>query len=608
MSSLQDYAPVLVHWSFGSAVLVGLVASEFTGAETVAALCIACCASTLSGLCGADEEAPSRRRRGLGDLLAFLAIWLDALTNLVAASTCARLASATVDYITKGSFREFLFGLQQHSLGEPWPDVLGVTIVLVVTALFMLGLERSPIISALLALVALANWAFFVAVGGFHAVRRLDEWFSTFEIRSLPTVLRAAAVCSFGFVHRLDRPPRPLVASLAPLLLYGVVAVVFGLMTRHRELLGTAIPLIQVFENRDVDWARPAMAVFTVSVACLLLTEVTPQVYSAFVRLGDRDWRVLVSAIRLRSAATGAPVLAVFAAGSLAAILAFACPLSHLVRLLNVARLVGCALDSCRVILARYKADAVRDELRGTASVQYRKLNGARRHEVTLKERLRGVFGAKPVYVHRLASPKRPAEERERLLGEGVPPTIDGHSDDEENEMDVLSSCSDSSTDIDVIVEEYKEALKVAAAGGNLHDARRPATRTTFATVVGGVAGIVAGAVGVGLYVARVTPLCWPYLVGVVAAVLLVTAMPSNASERAKPGPVPTWAFPAAHAASVTGHVALASAAASEVWQGVAFWTLAGLLLYWKCECCTCDPEGPEEWKRRLPDHVHVAR
>lgn len=61
----------------------------------------------------------------------------------MAAATCARLASATIDYISKGHFREFLFGLEQHSLGEPWPDVLGVTIILVVTVLFMMGLEAS---------------------------------------------------------------------------------------------------------------------------------------------------------------------------------------------------------------------------------------------------------------------------------------------------------------------------------------------------------------------------------------------------------------------------------------------------------------------------------
>lgn len=63
------------------------------------------------------------------------------LEKMTAAATCARIASATIDYTSGGKFRDFLLGLESHSLGEPWPDVLGVTIIFVVTLLFMLGLE-----------------------------------------------------------------------------------------------------------------------------------------------------------------------------------------------------------------------------------------------------------------------------------------------------------------------------------------------------------------------------------------------------------------------------------------------------------------------------------
>lgn len=62
---------------------------------------------------------------------------------LAAGATCARVASATMDYMSRGRLRDWLFGLESHSLGEPWPDVLGVTIVVVTTALFMLGLDVS---------------------------------------------------------------------------------------------------------------------------------------------------------------------------------------------------------------------------------------------------------------------------------------------------------------------------------------------------------------------------------------------------------------------------------------------------------------------------------
>lgn len=81
------------------------------------------------------------------------------------------------------------------------------------------------------------------------------------------------------------------------------------------ELIGTAIPLVQVFESRDVDWARPIMAASTIFVVCLILTEVLPTVYNAFVKLASKEWRIFVPSIQYRTAGTGAPILAIFAAG-----------------------------------------------------------------------------------------------------------------------------------------------------------------------------------------------------------------------------------------------------------------------------------------------------
>lgn len=99
----------------------------------------------ISALCGAsinDNETTYKKRR-LCDILEFFKIWMEMLELLVASATCARLASATVDYISSEKLRDWFLGLQSHSLGEPWPDVLGVSVIIVVTGLFMLGLEVS---------------------------------------------------------------------------------------------------------------------------------------------------------------------------------------------------------------------------------------------------------------------------------------------------------------------------------------------------------------------------------------------------------------------------------------------------------------------------------
>lgn len=63
------------------------------------------------------------------------------LSHLVAVAVCARILSATADHVTGGRTRRWLFGYETRSLGEPWPDVLGVTVVMVVCAMFMCGLE-----------------------------------------------------------------------------------------------------------------------------------------------------------------------------------------------------------------------------------------------------------------------------------------------------------------------------------------------------------------------------------------------------------------------------------------------------------------------------------
>ncbi|CAG9771099.1 unnamed protein product [Ceutorhynchus assimilis] len=661
MGSLQNFVPAMTHWCFGITILVGLVASEFTGAESIIGIFIAGCTSTLSALCSCTtivtNEMDQIKRKRLPNLLGFLIIWLDILTNLVAAATCARLASATVDYISQGHFREFLFGLEQHSLGEPWPDVLGVTIILVVTVLFMMGLERSSTISALLFLALLCNFAFFTFIGSFHTVNNFQKLMDSFKIHSPRMVLKASAICSFAFVHKMPSTSKNNCLRIAtiffmPLLFYTVLTIIFNLMTHYRELDGTAIPLIQVFQNRDVDWARPVLAVCTICVACLLLTEVLPCVYYSFVRLASKEWRVFVSSIQYQSRLTGAPVLAIFAAGSLTAILAFACPLSHLIKLLNVSCLIKCTLNSCQLVYTRYRPDILRPNPEGPTNIHYSKLNqsgpgrsATRQHQVSIREKLRGFFGKTPQYIHKLSSPKaasgivrkiprdktkRSVEEQECLLFEdyntkSLNMDIDSSSENEENEMEIMSCSegenSDSSTDIDVIVEEYWEGLRVSTLGK--FNEKNPSTQTTSIIVIVCLILTTSAAVGVALYIFHIVNFYWPYILVICIGTLIIMGLPENASEKSKPTLLPSLLFPLFHSLSITMNTIMVSIIIINVWQGIVFWTIAGLLLYWKCDCCQCGVLEPlvaratskvdaehiiYEYKEHLTDSIIVAR
>lgn len=67
---------------------------------------------------------------------------------------------------------------------------------------------------------------------------------------------------------------------------------------------------------RDVGWARPIMAVSTICVVSLALTEIIPALYEKIVTLSNNNWQILILPLLYRSSLTGAPILAIFTAGN----------------------------------------------------------------------------------------------------------------------------------------------------------------------------------------------------------------------------------------------------------------------------------------------------
>ncbi|KAJ8969166.1 hypothetical protein NQ314_001907 [Rhamnusium bicolor] len=468
----------------------------------------------------------------------------------------------------KGTLGEFLFGLEQHSLGEPWPDVLGVTIIVVVTILFMMGLEKSSTISSLLFVALLCNFAFFTTIGSFHTIMKFWKWCESFKIHSYKKILRAAAICSFAFAHNIPKTQKNNCLKMFtmvfnPLVFYTVTAIIFSLMTHYRELIGTAIPLVQVFENRDVDWARPIIAAFTICVVCLVLTDVLPSVYFSFVKLASKEWRVFVPSIQYQSPLTGAPVLAIFAAVY-------------------------------------------------NTNIHYSKLNqntmkSATQNKQSIKEKIKSFFVSKPHYIHHLSSPKsinrklgnasgNITDERECLLLDdysnksvNIDLADDSASENDENNIVFCSDDEDSgsSTDIDLIVEEYREGLKVTTIGK--FNEKRPSTRITSIVVVTCLTIIIISSITLSLYILNIINLCWPSILGIILPLIITTTMPQNSADKLKETIVPSILFSLYHATSIVLNIVLSSTIIMDIWQGVLFWSLAGLLLFWRCDCCSCD-------------------
>lgn len=79
----------------------------------------------------------------------FLATWMDILALLAACSSLVRTLSTCLDSMTGGLARIYILG-RNSPQNEPWPDVLGVGVVFVLSGMFMLGLENTRVFTLLM--------------------------------------------------------------------------------------------------------------------------------------------------------------------------------------------------------------------------------------------------------------------------------------------------------------------------------------------------------------------------------------------------------------------------------------------------------------------------
>ncbi|KAJ3661247.1 hypothetical protein Zmor_005652 [Zophobas morio] len=633
MSLLQEFSALSIHLSLGLTVLIGLTASQFSGAITIAALPISIISIVLSALCGTSLNTTDTtyKKRKLCDILDFFKIWIEVLELLAASATCARIASATVDYITNEKLREWFLGIESHSLGEPWPDVLGVSVVIVVTGLFMLGLEKSPLFTSLLLLTVLITFVFFISIGCAETIITLTKWSEDFKLCSLQSIVSAAAMCSYGFINTFPKITKHKILKistmvLVPLFLYTFTIMVFTLMSHYKELYGTATPFLRIFELRDVDWARLVMSICIICIVCLALTEIFPSLYALFETLASKEWQIFLASLQYRNSFTGAPLLTIFAAGSLAAILAFACPLAYLVKILNASTLLKCIVKSLLVLYYYYRPEFRNESyLVSSTSTQYSKLKqsskGQKGAPPNLKKRVSGIISGWKKNVspnsinsnkHRTPRAGSTQDDEYLLLNEycdkSVDVSNDDSSDDNEEKESVLSSDAEdsyTSTDIDVIVQEYKDKIQVATID-NFNENKYP-TYVTATTVIIFLMIIAIATISLSqVIVWRLYNLLWPCFTVSVFSTLIILVMPKNAYQ-SEDGLLPNSVTPLCNIVAIQLHIVLIATLMTDIWPGFIFWLCVGCLLFWRCECCTCDGLLSHNQKTKLNITENIA-
>lgn len=373
--------------TFGVFVVVGNAAAVVSAGAVVPSLLVAAVASLLAGLCLIELVTWQRPcpdslyaclYRWAGEAAAFAAGWLSLLHQGAAVACVARLQSSAIDALSGGA----LARAWQQALGSYDPAALALGLVAAASVAaaprILLGSSSSPtwLGMALIGLSLLAA-LFFVAMGATAAVPG-NSWSLAMLVLSdsAPTgLLSGAALCTYAFVgphtalRRAPDSPQPwrdlplalgLSTALTFLLTFSM-AVVVTLQARH----DTARPLAAMLASCSAEWAGTVMS------AASLLALVGLALY-ALLPLAGAVRSLAADGLLFRglakTSAAGRPVGSILAAGALASLAALVAPLPKLLGLMAVGPLALNVAACVALLLARYHPasrtayDVIRDE------------------------------------------------------------------------------------------------------------------------------------------------------------------------------------------------------------------------------------------------------
>ncbi|XP_058453329.1 probable cationic amino acid transporter [Malaya genurostris] len=610
-------------WAVGTLILVQLIAfNESGGPGTMISVAVAAGFAIFTGICKSSVKAIQiyyiRTTHRTDFFCLFLAKWMDILALFSACAVLVRTLSSSLDAMTGGIVRMYILG-RNSPANEPWPDVIGVVVIFLITAMFMLGLENTKIFSFLMAFGVAAVTTTIAVVSG---LRGNIEHFTSETIlpKGVVGLLSGVALSSFSYSNDLlngNYCKRLLGIGVLILVLLsnefvGICLTTLVKFSTNHEY--EAVPLLSILENKDFHKAIPAVACLLVLTCSGALLELFPEMFYQIVQLTTSDWRILAKQIGYENRDSGSPILAVFTGGSLCAMLAFACPLENLIYILAASNVLASLLRAFYLLYIPFRPQYL--EQPNDSSLAYSRLNTAPKPATvqtgSLKSKKSVWFFRKPSttsLAHHMLSSKHPSrntvhEEHERewlLLGEPsspkvleTPPDIESTVlSDQISDIECIAlakpenteSDEDSSTDIDAIVDEYRQKVKVSAAGPLDSNTLRLPTVTSWRFTMLLIAIIMIGSAltSTGLIAWETnTIIIGVNLVFISSAILMLFPRYDQV----------TSTSPAILTCSITllGSTVLFSASFMLSWPALLLWFIAGLFLFIRCDtwCCLC--------------------
>lgn len=119
------------------------------------------------------------------------------------------------------------------------------------------------------------------------------------------------------------------------------------------------VPILRILESKDLHKLIPAIGCLYVIACSSALLEVFTEAIQIVVRLAKSEWKILLKQISYESRESGSPVLAVFVAGSLVAILAFTCPLQNMTYVIAGSQLIAGVLRASYFLYAPFRPKSI---------------------------------------------------------------------------------------------------------------------------------------------------------------------------------------------------------------------------------------------------------
>lgn len=119
------------------------------------------------------------------------------------------------------------------------------------------------------------------------------------------------------------------------------------------------VPILRILESKDLHKMIPAFGCLYVIACSSALLEVFTEAIQIVVRLAKSEWKILLKQISYESRESGSPVLAVFVAGSLVAILAFTCPLQNMTYVIAGSQLTAGVLRASYFLYAPFRPKSI---------------------------------------------------------------------------------------------------------------------------------------------------------------------------------------------------------------------------------------------------------